>query len=66
VDLLQKSVKEKVLKVISEMPTNSSYEDVFEQILILRKIESALTDVQEGKTMPQEEVELYFQKKWQR
>jgi predicted transcriptional regulator len=63
---MQPSVKEKVLKAISEMPSSVTSEEVFEQIWFLRKIEQGLKEVTEGTSIRQSEVEAKILQKWQK
>jgi hypothetical protein len=64
-EMLQISVKEKILKAIATLPADASYEDAFEQLLMLRKIEQGLKEVQDGQSIPQSEVENRIRAKWQ-
>lgn len=63
---LQKNVKDRVLQAISELPTTVTYDDIFEQIVLMRKIEQGLEEVAAGHTVSQAEVEVYFKRKWQK
>lgn len=58
-------LKDKVLKTIEKLPDNFTLEEVFEQLIILHKVEIGLQQVQEGKTMTTEELKTRL-KRWQK
>lgn len=65
-ELLQLSVKEKILKAISALPDYATYEDAFEQLVLLKKIEQGLKEVKEGKSVSQNEAEAHIRARWQK
>lgn len=53
----QPTTKAKILRAVEELPENATIEDAIERLVFLHKIEVGLTQVQEGKTVPLDEVE---------
>ncbi len=51
------TAKEEVRKLLDQLPDDSSFEDIQYHIYVREKIEKGLQDVQEGRTLSQEEVE---------
>jgi len=51
------SAKDKVRKLLDRIPDESTLEDIQYHIYVLQKIELGLTDVTEGRTIGQEEIE---------
>ena len=49
--------KEEVLKMIQALPDNTSMEDIQYHLYVREKAEKGLTEVREGRVLPQEEVE---------
>jgi hypothetical protein len=58
-------VKEKILKAMSELPPNATFEDAIEQILLLRRVYSRLDEAQLGDAVPHDEAQAAF-KKWRK
>ena len=44
-------VKEKVLKIIDNLPKEFSLDDLVERLILIEKVETGLQQVAEGKTM---------------
>lgn len=44
-------IKEKVLKVIDDLPKEFSLDDLVEKLILIEKVEIGLQQVEEGKTM---------------
>ena len=57
------SIKEKVARIAEELPPDATYEDVFERLFFLYKIEVGLNEMKSGDTIPHENIELEV-KKW--
>ena len=51
-----KTAKQNVLEILQTLPDESSYEDIMEKIYFLKKVETGLKDLQEGRSIPHEEV----------
>ncbi len=51
------TAKEEVRKLLDQLPDDSSFEDIQYHIYVREKIEKGLQDVQQGRTLSQEEVE---------
>ena len=51
-----KTAKQNVLEILQTLPDESSYEDIMEKIYFLKKVEAGLKDLQEGRSIPHEEV----------
>lgn len=49
--------KEKLIKVINNMPDNINVEDVIEEFILLSKIEQGLEDVESGRVYTDKQVE---------
>lgn len=58
-------VKEKVLKTIQSLPDEFSLDELVERLILLEKIDAGLKQVEEGKTVSQEEAREKM-KKWQK
>ena len=51
------TVKEKALMLIGQLPEDCTVEDIVYQIRLLAGVEAGLRDVEEGRVVPQAEVE---------
>ena len=51
------TAKEDVRKLLDQLPDDASLEDIQYHIYVRQKIERGLADVEEGRTLTQEEVE---------
>ena len=51
------TTKAKIVRAVEDLPEDATIEDAIEQLLFLHKIEVGLRQVQEGKTVPLDEVE---------
>lgn len=59
------SVKEKALKLLENMPNNSSYDEILKEFAFAKMIELGLADVDTGKTISNEELTRRIQT-WQK
>lgn len=50
------TAKQSAMKAIQNLPEDSSYEDIMEKLYFMEKVESGLKDIEEGNTVPHEEV----------
>jgi len=55
--------KEKILKAVQELPSNTSIEDIMERLYLLYKIERGIEQAEAGKKISQEEAKEQM-KKW--
>jgi len=55
IDLVE-NIKEKVTKVISELPESCSYEDIFYRLYVLQKFEAGLTAIERGNFLTEEQI----------
>lgn len=60
---LSENIKEKVSKVISELPESCSYEDIFYKLYVMQKFEAGLTAIENGNFLTEEQI-YSEQKKW--
>ena len=51
-----KTAKQNAMKVIQNLPDDSSYEDIMERLYFMQKVEAGLKDIEEGKVISHEEV----------
>jgi hypothetical protein len=51
------TAKQEVQKILNHLPDNATYEDIQYHIYVREKIERGLRDIEEEKTISQEEVE---------
>lgn len=58
-------VKEKVLETIQSLPDEFSLDELVDRLILLEKINTGLEQVEEGKTVSQEEAKEKM-KKWQK
>lgn len=59
------TVKEKMTEIISELPDDSTYDEILRELAFRRMIERGLKDSVEGKTIDNIEMERRI-KSWQR
>lgn len=52
-----RTAKEKVRKMLEQLPDDVSFEDIQYHIYVREKIERGLKDIQEGRVLSQEDVE---------
>ena len=57
---MAETVKEEVLRLVQTLPAQVTWEDVFYEIHVRRKIALGIKDADEGKVITQEEVERLF------
>ncbi len=57
------SVKEKILKVVEELPDETNFEEVMERIYLLYKVEKGLQQADAGQKVSHEEAKKRM-KKW--
>ncbi len=50
------TTKEKILKVVTELPDDASMEDAIERLMLLAKIERGLEQAERGETISHQEV----------
>ena len=58
--------KTKIIETVSRFPKEFDLDDLLERLIFMDKVEKGLEQVENGKTVKQSEVELYFKKKWQK
>lgn len=51
------TAKDEVRKMLDQLPDDSTFEDIQYHIYVREKIELGLEDIQQGRTLSQEEVE---------
>ncbi len=54
--------KDAVLELVKGLPDDASIEDIQYHLYVLQKIRKGLKDVEEGRTISQEEMEKRFEK----
>ena len=59
------TTKAKIVRAVEGLPEDATIEDAIEQLVFLHKIEVGLKQVQEGKTVPLDEVEARLQRRRQ-
>ena len=52
----QSSAKQTVVELVQEMPEDSSYDEILEELIMNRMIERGLADVEAGRTISDEEM----------
>ena len=52
-----RTAKEKVRRMLDQIPDDATFEDIQYHIYVREKIERGLKDIQEGRLLSQEEVE---------
>lgn len=57
------SIKEKVARIAEDLPPDATFEDVFERLFFLYKIDTGLKETESGETIPHKNIELEA-KKW--
>ena len=50
------SVKQNAIKVIEQLPDESTFEDIMEQLLFMQKVEEGLEDIRQGRVISHEDV----------
>jgi predicted transcriptional regulator len=55
--------RDKVLETVKEFPQEFDLEDLIERLIFVEKVEKGLQQIQEGKTVPHEQVKEIV-KKW--
>jgi len=58
-------IKEKVLEVTKELPNEFDLDDLIEKLIFIDKVEKGLIQLDEGKTIPHDEVKNKV-KEWQK
>ena len=56
------SAKEEVMQLLKELPDNSTLEEIQYHLYVCQKIQRGITDVEEGRTYTQEEMEKRVEK----
>ena len=56
------NVKEQVEEILGNLPENSTFEDVHYRLYVREKIELGLRDINEGRTVTEEEMEHTFRR----
>lgn len=51
-----RSVKDSVLELVRQLPDECTWDDVMYQIYVRQKIEAGLADLEQGRTVPHDEV----------
>ena len=57
------NVKEQVRDLLETLPEDVTFDDIHYHLLVREKIDQGLKDIQEGRVVSEEEMELRF-KKW--
>jgi hypothetical protein len=50
------SAKQNAMKVLEQLPDESSYEDIMERILFMQKVETGLEDIRQARVASHEDV----------
>jgi len=58
------NIKEEVIKLIKELPEDTTIEDIQYHLFVKQKLLKAEKQISEGKTIPHEEVMEKAKKKW--
>ena len=56
------SAKQASLRLIERLDEDVTFEDIIYELYFLQKVERGLQDVQEGRTIPHEEIRKEFEK----
>lgn len=56
-------LKETAIKAINSLPDEADLDDLLQEIIYHAKIKEGLKDIQEGRTVPIEEIEAQFSSK---
>jgi len=56
------SAKEEVMQLLKGLPDNSTFEEIQYHLYVRQKIQRGITDVEEGRTYTQEEMEKRVEK----
>ncbi len=54
------SIKEEARRIIEQLPSDASWEDLIYRLYVRKAIEAGLKDAEEGRTVPVEEVRRRF------
>lgn len=54
------NIKDEARRLVENLPENSTWEDLMEQIYVRKAIEAGLADADAGRTVPLEEVRQRF------
>ena len=57
------SVRDRVLRAVQEMPSDTTYEEVMERVYMLQKIERGRQQIADGQGVPHEEAQRQM-KRW--
>ena len=57
------SVRDRVLRAVQEMPSDTTYEEVMERVYMIQKIERGRQQIAEGEGIPHEEAKRRM-KRW--
>ena len=57
------SVRDRVLRAVQEMPTDTTYEDVLERVYMIQKIERGRQQIADGQGIPHAEAKRQM-KRW--
>ena len=60
------NLKERMLKVIEELPADASVEDAMDRLYFMYKVEQGWKDVEAGRTYSSAEIKQRIADKWQR
>ncbi len=52
----ERSAKQAVVEIVQDMPEDSSYDEILQELLMNRMIERGLADVEAGRTISDEEM----------
>ena len=55
--------KSDIIRAVQELPEDATLDDAFERLFVLHKIEQGLRDMEEGRMVSQEEMEVYVREK---
>ena len=61
--MTEPSVRDRVLRAVQEMPSDTTFEEVMERVYMLQKIERGRRQIQDGEGMSQEEAKRQV-KRW--
>ena len=56
--------KQKVLEAVNAQPNEVNLDELFEKLIFMEKVEQGLKEIEEGKTIPHQDVVDHFNKKW--
>lgn len=58
---MQETAKDRLIKIIQEQPDDMSAEEILKELAFHQMIQRGLKDVEEGRTIPHEQVEREMQ-----